>query len=240
MIYLARPDLWADNGLIRVYGNDFRYLFNVRRVRGDEAVLFFNGREVFETVLLNTGRNEADFSVKARKTITAKQVRLNIVIPMADSGAVEESIRNGIEAGADDFYLWRSKRSNTKKDFFEKKLERLNQIILSAASQSRRRYISRIFIMDMEEIIKLEGSHIALHPDINENPSAQNELIHNTFLWIGPEGGFDESEISLYKKSGFQFRSFTAPILRMENAVTLAAGFYREIMGYNSDVFAGE
>jgi len=241
LIYIVRKTLAVNDSYITVSGQDLHYLFNVKRVDKNDEIHFFSESVLYRAEISEKRKKEAIFKITGSSKIAKPEYIINIVLPFAEMGAVELSIKNGIEAGAHNFILWRSERSNTKKISFERKLPRFETIIESAASQSRRRYHPGLEFKDYSEIANRPGLHLAPHPyskpienDIKK--VVETSSFDNIYLWIGPEGGFTETETENFKRDHIELFSLNLPILRMETAVTFVSGFVRNALGYNHDI----
>ena len=100
-------------------------------------------------------------------------------------------------------------------------LERSKKIIQEAAEQSGKAILPEIselkklpdFLNDKEE----GRSYIALDPR-GENFSLQNFHDKKVGVFVGPEGGWSEEEINLFKESGVPIFSLGKQILRAETA----------------------
>lgn len=103
------------------------------------------------------------------------------------------------------------------------KRDRLEKIIREAAEQSQRSQVP--LIQDPQEISAvltehLPGMHIAYDP----SGSSQAPLYNNsvTHIYIGPEGGWDQTEIADFHKAGIALHSLGQLILRAETAAVVA------------------
>lgn len=106
--------------------------------------------------------------------------------------------------------------------------QRLEKIIKEAAEQSGRGVLSKLH----EAMTFQESLEHASKNDVNylfdkdgEHLSLNNEAIqqcNNIGLFIGPEGGWDESEINIAKEKGFKVISLGKLTLRSETAAIVA------------------
>ncbi|HNW81982.1 MAG TPA: RsmE family RNA methyltransferase [bacterium] len=229
MIYLVRESLTIKDGYITISEDEIRYLLKVRRLKEGAVVHFSTLGVVYETKLEMHGHEPKFLIVRKENPVTSSS-KIIVAIAIGDINAVEESIRNGVEAGADEFYLFRAELSNTSISQIEKKMKRLSTIVVSSASQSRRGHLPQINIAIAEEIANLEGDHIVVHPYSSENLMSY-KIGTNTskILWIGPEGGFTKNEIDFFISKNFRIFSLKTPILRMENAVTVLTAFIKNL-----------
>lgn len=229
MIYLVRESLSISDGYISVSEDEAKYLLKTRRLKEGAAVYFSTLGVVYKTELKMFGKEPKFMIVKKEDALTSSP-KIIVAIPAGDMSAIEESLRNGVEAGADEFYIFRSELSNTSVPLIEKKRKRLNTIIVSAASQARRRHLPEITVSIAEEIANLEGEHIVIHPYSSENiKTYKSKENTDKILWIGPEGGFTENEIEFFKSRNFQIFSLKTPILRMQNAVTVVTALIKNL-----------
>ena len=108
----------------------------------------------------------------------------------------------------------------------EKKLERFQKIVESAAKQSKRDIIPIVHdIIKTDDILNFSGDLVLCYEDENKTQLGDitKALSNNIGLVIGPEGGISERELELLseaKKVGLGRR-----ILRAETAA-ITASFY--------------
>ena len=108
----------------------------------------------------------------------------------------------------------------------EKKLERFQKIVESAAKQSKRDVIPIVHdIIKTDDILNFSGDLVLCYEDENKTQLGEvtKALSKNIGLVIGPEGGISERELELLseaKKVGLGRR-----ILRAETAA-ITASFY--------------
>ncbi len=234
MIHLVKEKLNISGNLIIPDEEDLHYLVKVRRIRNKEKVSFASAGDVFETECELCGK-DATFKILNKYSDLNNTPKLFAALASADISALEECLRNGVEAGADAFFIFRSDYSNTDMKLIEKKMPRLKTIVASAASQSRRTMLPEITLKTMEELAGMDCEHIALHPysSINLN-SYDCKNKKDKMLWIGAEGGFSEKETSFFEEKDFNMFSLKTPILRMENAVTVSLAFVRNLINLQS------
>lgn len=116
--------------------------------------------------------------------------------------------------------------------------ERLEKIILEASEQSGRTIVPKLYpILKFEEALKNANDN---EEKIIFTPSLASDGVHlveNTYspdknaktisIFVGPEGGFTEKEISLAQKFGFKTSSLGKFTLRGETAAIVAT--YRAV-----------
>ncbi len=106
-------------------------------------------------------------------------------------------------------------------------LERLRKIIHGAAEQSGRGIlpIIREPIQFKKAINNQNGINILFHTGgtLPSDMYFSEGKVPRITIWIGPEGGFSESEVNLAKEMGFQIASLGALTLRAETAAIVAS-----------------
>ena len=236
MIHIVKEKLNISGDLLIPEDEDLRYLVKVRRIRDREKVSFASCGTVYETECTLSGKT-AVFKIINQYSDLQDKPKLYAALASADIAALEECVRNGVEAGADAFFIFRSDYSNTDMKLIEKKMPRLKSIAASAASQSRRTILPEITLKTMEELAATDLEHIVLHPYYSTN---LNSYVYRNnkdkMVWIGAEGGFSEKETAFFRNKGFSMFSLKTPILRMENAVTVSLAVIRNIINMQNEV----
>lgn len=154
---------------------------------------------------------------------------VTLFFALAKSDKNEFVIQKATELGAKKVVLFQGKRSVVKfsNDDFKRKEARYFAIAKEASEQCHREYIPEIKyvnsikgVKDYLEDINLlayeleAGQATELEKEIKEHKSVS--------IIIGPEGGFDESEVSFLKDLGFKVISLGKRILRCETAAVYA------------------
>lgn len=155
------------------------------------------------------------------------KVRLSLFFSVLKNNKSEDVLRHATEIGVSDFYpviMDRTIPDISKKK--EKKMERFQKIVESAAKQSKRDVIPLVHdIIKIEDILKFSGDLVLCYEDENKTQLGEikRSLSNNIGLVIGPEGGISERELEILseaKKVGLGRR-----ILRAETAA-ISASFY--------------
>ena len=188
--------------------------------------------EVFQVVFSDGIFSFAFYDDKLKKTGEVEEsneskVRLSLFFGVLKNNKSEDVLRHVTEIGVSDFYPVLMDRTisdiSKKKD---KKKERYQKIVESAAKQSKRDIIPIVHdIIKTDDILKFKGDLVLCYED--EDKTQLGEIIHelgdNIGLVIGPEGGISDRELEILKdakKVGLGRR-----ILRAETAA-ITASFY--------------
>lgn len=116
-------------------------------------------------------------------------------------------------------------------------MERAQKILKESAEQSQRGKIPEIFDMISFQDAILQCKKSDLNILFHEKEKGKNirgfiladqERIKNAKninIFIGPEGGFSEKEVSIAQEYGFEILSLGARVLRAETAAVVSSGF---------------
>ena len=148
-------------------------------------------------------------------------------LPKADK--LELVIQKAVELGASQVVIVQTKRCVARLDEekAKKKLPHWRKIALSAAEQSRRLKVPEIGpVLSMQEALTLAGKlDMLLIPyELERGMEKTRQILREISpgqsigIFIGPEGGFEESEIAMAKAAGACPISLGRRILRTETA----------------------
>lgn len=211
------------NGNTNLKEETIHHLKNVIRIEDGE---------VFQVVFRDGIFSFAYYDGKLKKIgeieeSNESKVRLSLFFGVLKNNKSEDVLRHATEIGVSDFYPVLMDRTisdiSKKKD---KKKERYQKIVESAAKQSKRDIIPMVHdIIKTDEILNFKGDLVLCYED--EDKTQLGEIIpklsDNIGLVIGPEGGISDRELEILKdakKVGLGKR-----ILRAETAA-ITASFY--------------
>lgn len=195
-------------------------------------VIRINDGEEFQVVFDDGIFSFAYFDGKIKKIGQVEEsnesnIRLSLFFGVLKNNKSEDVLRHATEIGVSDFYpvlMDRTISDISKKK--EKKKERYQKIVESAAKQSKRDIIPVVHdIIKTEDILSYSGDLVLCYEDENKTQLAEitKTLGKNIGLIIGPEGGISDRELKILseaKKVGLGRR-----ILRAETAA-ITASFY--------------
>ncbi len=215
-----------------IQGGDVNHIRNVLRMKPGEELNVSNGQDGKEyRCAIDSFEEDRVICqlrfVKEDNVELSSRVHLFQALPKADK--MEMIIQKAVELGAYRIIPVAAKRCVVKLD--EKKaasrIVRWQTIAQSAAKQSRRGVIPQVTgVMGFAQAVKLAADmDIKLIPyELAEGMEKTREIIdslregQDIALFIGPEGGFEESEIQLAAESGLIPITLGRRILRTETA----------------------
>ena len=217
---------------ITITGSDVNHIKNVLRMERGEELMVCDGTGMQYTCEIEefpTG--EVLLSVlKAEKASTELPVHLKLYQGLPKKDKMELIIQKAVELGAVEIIPVMTKRCIVKLEDDKKeakKLERWQAIAESAARQSGRGIIPTVSgVLSYKEAIKKASAEgMALIPyEMAEGMKTLREAAKTApkqqviSIFIGPEGGFEETEVEFAKEQGVIPVSLGKRILRTETA----------------------
>ena len=226
--FVSEEQIKGENEYIE--GSDVNHIVNVLRMKPEEELLISVKGDwdyLCKIVDIETDR----VNLKVLESMEQRELPVNITllqgIPKSDK--LEMIIQKAVELGVSEIIPVKTKRVVVKID--EKKVgtkvNRWNAIAESAAKQSKRSIIPKVHepmsIDNALEIVKDFGVKLIPYENADGIDKTRKILDNmdktkNIAVFIGPEGGFEESEVEMIKNSGFEVITLGKRILRTETA----------------------
>lgn len=202
---------------------------NVLRIREDEEVEVVTQNGIF--ICLYNKMQEKSVVLKIIKEVKNENeslVKLVLFQGILKNDKMEQVLKQATEVGVSEIYPLKLKRVVADIDKkVDKKIERWNKIVESAAKQSKRDYIPYINKpVELKDLTDVASEMDIIVPYENEeNLRLKNieNLSKKIALVIGPEGGFEEEEIEFLKEKGAYVITLGNRILRAETAAVCAS-----------------
>jgi len=216
---------------ITITGGDVNHIRNVLRMRPGEDVVVSDGKgKDYYCKLKEIGCGEVVAGILEEKAPEGElPARIYLFQGLPKSGKMELIIQKAVELGVYQVIPVAARRSVAKLDKKkeESKARRWNGIAESAAKQSGRGIIPKVAkAMSFKEALACaRGFEVKVIPFEHamgmEETRRQLERIRSGMdvgIFIGPEGGFEDEEVSLAEAEGVKAVSLGKRILRTETA----------------------
>lgn len=207
---------------------DSHHLKNVLRAKiGDKISVCDDKMTQYECGICNIEEKSIELNILNSSSVTGElpiEVILFQCVPKREK--FEFIIQKAVELGIHEITPAFSKRTEVNKKNFNDKNDRYNKIALSAAKQCGRGYIPKIlnaidFNQALSEASLLDTSILcyencktqSLKDIFNGTKFTENKKIG---IIVGPEGGFEESEVEMAIKSNIFVCSLGTRIMRTE------------------------
>jgi len=226
--FVSEEQINGENAYIE--GSDVNHIANVLRMKtGEELLISVKGDWDYLCKIVDIETDRVN--LKVLESMEQRELPVNITllqgIPKSDK--LEMIIQKAVELGVSEIIPVKTKRVVVKID--EKKVDtkvnRWNAIAESAAKQSKRSIIPKVHepmsIDNALEIVKDFGVKLIPYENADGIDKTRKILDNmdktkNIAVFIGPEGGFEESEVERIKNSGFEVITLGKRILRTETA----------------------
>lgn len=229
--FFVEPSQIQDNHIC-INGSDVNHIKNVLRMKLKEEILISSGGDKEYTCYIEEIGEEEILAhimyVQEAGYELSSKIYLFQGLPKSDK--MELIIQKAVELGVHQVIPVASKRVVVKLDKKkeEKKLARWQAISESAAKQSKRMYVPEVAnVMNFKQAVDYAKElDVVLFPyELADGMKKTKEIIsrinpgQSIGIFIGPEGGFEESEVELAKeKADAQVITLGKRILRTETA----------------------
>ena len=215
----------------KITGEDVKHIYKVLRVKPGEKVVV-NNLESEEFLGEVEEVNKQEVSIKILEKLDVNnESNLNITLfqGMPKAAKMDLIVQKCVELGVSEIIPTITDRVDVKLKGEFKKLDRLNKIALEACKQSKRTVIPEVLEpMDFKGVLeKIDELDLMVIPYENAtgygirdmvNSIENKDSIKNVGIMVGPEGGFEESEIEALKEKGAHIVTLGPRILRTETA----------------------
>ncbi|MBI5134596.1 MAG: 16S rRNA (uracil(1498)-N(3))-methyltransferase [Candidatus Taylorbacteria bacterium] len=189
---------------------------------GDKAIFFDGTGDDHVSEIVSMTDEKLEFRVLETSPVKPhSSLRLSLAVSLIKKDHFEWVIEKGTEIGVSEFIPVMSERSE-KKGF---NMERARKIMVEAVEQSGRTFVPEIREpMTLEEFLAGEKREVvAFHTEgadlADEDIVKTGELV----ACVGPEGGWSEREVEMFREKGAAIVKLNSPVLRAETAAIAVA-----------------
>lgn len=229
--FFVEPNAIVDKK-ITITGKDVNHIKNVLRMKPGEEISVSTTESSAEYRCIISTLSDTEVIcdlafIKEEGNELPSKIYLFQGLPKSDK--MELIIQKAVELGAYEIIPVEMKRCVMKLEPKKapQKIERWQAISEAAAKQSKRTVIPEVTMpMSFKEAVKKASEcDVRLVPyEMADGMNRTRELLkaitpgQSVAIFIGPEGGFDQSEIELAQNSGFEIITLGKRILRTETA----------------------
>ncbi len=194
-----------------------KQIFKILKLQKNECIVIKTNNFVYECKITEVTRDKITVSILNKKqVVTQQKISLVFCIPKKDN--FELILEKCTEIGITDFYPVISDRT-IKTNI---NIERASKIIQEASEQSQ-----RLDTPVLHTITKLDDILDELKPivfDTEGTKVTSHELNNKNAFLIGPEGGFSQRELELFKEKGLEIYKIGKTVLKTETAAIVVSG----------------
>ncbi|MBD7914002.1 16S rRNA (uracil(1498)-N(3))-methyltransferase [Clostridium sp. Sa3CUN1] len=229
----------------KILGDDVKHLYKVLRLNeGDKIILNNCDGEEFLANIRTISKQEVIVDIEEKLDINNEsEVKIYLFQGLPKAQKMDLIVQKGTELGITEFIPTLTERVDIKLKGDFKKLDRLNRIALEAAKQSKRTVIPKVTepISFDDALNRLKELDLAVVPYENaenfgiktlfSDEKIDTSKIKTVGILVGPEGGFELSEINKLKENGAYIVTLGSRILRTETAGFVATSLIQYELG---------
>ena len=222
------PSEWITPPTVRLQNPIARQIKAVLRMQpGDELVVLDNLGMEWQVQIIQMGKDMVEGQIVSQQVVQSEpKLQLTLYQGTLKAQKFEWVLQKGTELGVSRFVPTICQRSVVNKtDALAKKYPRWHNIIREAAEQSRRGRLPQLEQpMPLAEAIQHAGSTpLLLMPweeasESNLKTILAAKMVNDVAVFIGPEGGFANTEVEMVREAGGQIVRLGLRILRAETA----------------------
>ena len=232
--FVDKKNINIENNTCIIEGEDVKHISKVLRCRiGEELEVCDNNNNEYICEITNIDKNQVELNIVEKVDIQRESdLKIKVYQGLPKGPKMEMILQKLTEVGVDEIILVQTKRTVVKVDDKkeDKKLERWERIIYEAAKQSKRGKIPTLrgVLTFKEALADMKENDFNIAPYENEKTKSIKQAIkgvniNNIGIFVGPEGGFEETEIEAIEDIGGQSVSLGPRILRTETASLVAS-----------------
>lgn len=232
--FVEKKNINLENNTCIIEGEDVKHISKVLRCKiGEELEVCDNDNNEYICEITDIEKSIVTLDILEKINIKRESdLKVKLYQGLPKGPKMEVILQKLTEVGVDEIILVQTKRSVAKVDDKkeDKKIERWERIIYEAAKQSKRGKIPKLrgVLSFKEALEEMKSNDFNIIPYENERTksikkSLKGVNINNIGIFVGPEGGFDETEIQSVEDIGGQSVSLGPRILRTETASIVAS-----------------
>ncbi|TLU88214.1 MAG: 16S rRNA (uracil(1498)-N(3))-methyltransferase [Chlorobium sp.] len=233
LFYTTREFIDLDAAKVTIAGDEFHHLTRVLRKKTGERMLVTDGNGLrCEVNITAVGKKSLEGEILGHSLIEKSGTEVAVALSMLKSPQrFDFFLEKATELGISEIIPMITRRtvSQPSNEKIEGKITRWNNILLSAARQSKRYYLPELHVpRPFSTVVRLEGYDVRLIPyEGSAKPPVFAPSGYKILFLIGPEGGFTPGEVEEAKVEGFIEMSLGKTILRAETAAIFAVAMVR-------------
>lgn len=232
--FVDKKNINVENNTCIIEGEDVKHISKVLRCRiGEELEVCDNDNNEYICEITDIDKSQVNLNIVEKVDIQRESdLKIKVYQGLPKGPKMEMILQKLTEVGVDEIILVQTKRTVVKVDDKkeDKKIERWERIIYEAAKQSKRGKIPTLrgVLSFKEALADMKENDFNVAPYENERTKSIKQAIkgvdiNNIGIFVGPEGGFEETEIEAIEEIGGQSVSLGPRILRTETASLVAS-----------------
>ena len=236
-----RKNLFSeDDRMLRgtISESDYTHITKVLRLAAGDRITVFDTESIeYEGVIMDiSSETIAVQVVDARLLQTESKLELNLFQAILKGNRMDTVISQATQLGVSGIFPVISERTQVRSTA---KVDRWNKIALESTKQCGRTVPPAVLEpVDLRESLEIRNESemkIILYENqgelLRDYMSSHGKSVRTINLFIGPEGGFSEQEITLAKEKGYTVLGLGERILRAETASVVSLALLQSRFG---------
>ena len=224
--YAPKPNYSGSQVTLDV--DETRHLRDVLRLKLGETVSVFDGEgNEFSSTILSIGKKGSILEINASVDPPAAEspFKLTLAVSMLKGDKFDLVTQKAVELGVTELIPLETARSDVRAGDGEKRQQRWQKIALGATKQCGRSTLMRVAVPTAFKSFADEAEKpVYFFTERGGSAFPKISVEQKTTAVIGPEGGWEDSEIELARECGFELVTLGGRILRAETAaISIAA-----------------
>ena len=224
-LFIVNEENIKDNCL-HIEGSDFTHLTRVRRAKAGDLIDAATPCRKISAIITQISNNKIIAQIQHSSENLNADISLTVYLCVLKGKSFENAIQKCVEIGVNSIVPVISKRTVPEiEDKIEKKCARWNAISKEAAKQSLREKIPKVFEPRKfcDAIFSDEDVKMIAHPMCQTDLKSflNKQTGSSVGILIGPEGGFEEDELSAAQDAGWGEVNFGFSVMRAETAAVV-------------------
>jgi 16S rRNA (uracil1498-N3)-methyltransferase len=212
----------------------YRRISKVLRLKEGEILILFDFMNHASLELAAINKKTIELKLLEKKQNTIYKPPITFLLPLLKRDALQEAVYGLVELGINEIKLVYTQKVQRKWGS-QKEFERLHNIMIAAAEQSKNYAGSKIFEPQefQKEIEESQNDIFLFEPDgksINDCIQSLRNYEKHIVLMIGPEGDLTLEEKKHLKTNEVTFCKLTPTVLRAQQAAIVGAGIFRSLL----------
>lgn len=224
-IRLFTPQSLQPGSIIELDHNASRHASQVLRLKAGHAVTLFNGDgQDYQSKIARSGKTTQVEILQKTENSSESPLKITLVQGISRSDKMDFTLQKSVELGVACIQPVFCKRSilNLDEKRLQKKINHWQAVIQSACEQSGRSIVPVLeYPLSFADSLKENtesATSLVLAPGASYTLNTASEGSQYLRLLVGPEGGFDQTELNQSIECGFTPVSLGPRILRTETA----------------------
>jgi len=214
-------------------GDENKHLCLVMRAKVGDRIVCFNGNGIVsECEIAEIGKNQTKLNVLKTTTHEKQKTELVLVAAAIKGERQDTLIRQATELGVTKIILTETERSEVR--LKGEKKDKIMRQFVACCKQCHRPFLPEIEFSSIEVAMQECSNFVKIFGDIGAKTGVLDidfgKIQNNdVVVFVGPEGGFTESEEEFFKNSGAIGVSLGSNILRADTACAMLVSLIKAI-----------